>query len=389
MREDGPTGGLRAAIFRIAELWFQEARWSIPDDFLQRSHFERVVRTKLDWTSSPGYPYMLRATNNRLFFCCDEQGPSSEMLDVVWSIVSQKLSGNDGADHIRLFIKQEAHSEKKIREEKYRLISSVSVVDQIIDHMLFDEMNEAMIRGWFDMPSKPGWSPFGGGWRVMPTDGRWMATDASSWDWTVQPWMLEMVFEFRQRMCDNINSRWMEVASRRYQQLFGHPTFVTSGGMVLRQLFPGIMKSGCVNTIADNSMIQVLLHIRICLEMQVHVGWLYVMGDDKLQEMPENCGEYLSRLGEFCIVKEVLYKSEFAGFQFIRRGPQVWVEPVHRAKHSFNLLHSIPENFEAMAQSYAINYHRSKYRGWFEALFDRMGVRLYPSDFRDFIFDGM
>nr|UGO57121.1 MAG: hypothetical protein 2 [Riboviria sp.] len=370
-------------MFMALDHWYQRVRWTIPEDFMQRSHFERAVMT-LDWTSSPGYPYMLRATNNRQFFRVDDQGrPHPEKLDLVWAMVQAKIRERS-SDPIRLFVKPEAHTAKKLQSERYRLISSVSVVDQIIDHMLFDDLNNKMIQEWIHIPNKPGWSPFTGGWRFMPTE-TWMATDASAWDWTVQPWLLELVLEFRSRLCDNLSQQWLELARWRYGELFKNPLFVTSGGQLLRQLNPGVMKSGCVNTISDNSLMQVILHARVCAELGLDFTYLFTMGDDRLQQPVQRLPEYLDLTSQFCILKSVEQVNEFSGFRFKGRR----VEPVHKGKHAFNILHMDPKVQQEFGNSYVLNYHRSEFRDFMEDLFHRMEVDVFPREVRDLIFDGI
>lgn len=375
---------MASAILEAAKHRYARATWRIPEDFLQRSHFERVVRNKLDWTSSPGYPYMLRANTNRVLFQLDSSDrPSAERLDFFWQIVQKRLQGED-PDPIRLFVKAEAHTQRKLDSEKYRLISSVGIVDQIVDHMLFDPLNDALIENCLFVPSKPGWSPFGGGHRIIPTSG-WIATDASSWDWTVRPWLLELVLQFRYSLCENPTEEWLHLARRRYQALFKNPLFITSKGLLLRQLTPGAMKSGCVNTIADNSMMQDLLHLRVCLELGIGTPALFSMGDDRLQRAMARRQEYFDMTAQFCVLKSLKDASEFAGFEFFDDGR---VEPVHRGKHAFNLLHMREEFVGEMASSYVLNYHRSRFCDWFRSLFDCMGVKVFTRDFCDLVFDG-
>lgn len=383
MREDGPVGAAFTQMLKtVAKMY--PIRWRIADDFLERSHFERVI-SRLDWTSSPGYPYMRRATNNRILFGLDEDNnPNRACVDGIWAIVQRRISGEQGPDPIRLFIKAEAHSARKLEREKYRLISSVSVVDQIVDHMLFDECNDKLLEEHCYIPNKPGWSPFVGGWRQMPHE-KWLATDASSWDWTVMPWLLEAALSLRVELCDNMNDVWFDLATRRYKELFCNPELITSGGLVIRQLNPGVMKSGCVNTIADNSIMQVILHVRVCLLLGLKVEDLMTMGDDRLQKPFPEWDRYLEKTKEFCIIKSVKLANEFAGYEF--RGNQVI--PVHRGKHAFNLLH-MSQEFEAeIADSYALNYHRSPYRNWMEKLFEEMGLKVLSRESRDLIFDGV
>lgn len=365
------------------EQLFGAASWSIPDDFLERSHFERIVKTRLDWTSSPGYPYMRTAPTNGDLFRVKNGVVDSGMLDFYWEVVKQQISERR-SDPIRLFVKAEPIKLKKIELGRYRLISSVSVIDQIIDHMLFSEMNQAMIDDWLYVPPKIGWAPVNGGWRLMPKGG-WMALDKTAWDWTVQPWLLQVVLDLRHKLCRNPTSRWWDLAQWRYVQLFASPIFITSGGMMLKQRHPGIMKSGCVNTIADNSIMQVILHLRVSLEMDVTPGKIYTMGDDTLQEDVPRLDEYMERMSRYSIVKQVVHNTEFAGNRFRGRV----VEPLYRGKHAFTLLHLNPKYITELADSYTLLYHRSKFLPIIEDLFTRMGVKFLQREYRDAIFDGI
>lgn len=372
----------------VMRRWFGGCEWTLPQDFLEFTHFRRVVDT-LDWNSSPGYPYMRTAPDNRRFFCVDADGiPDPGRLLEVWSIVQERLR-NGEPDHIRLFVKLEPHKLKKLDEGRYRLISSVSVIDQLVDHMLFDELNNKMVDNYAEIPAKVGWSFTKGGWMQMPKE-KWVALDKSAWDWTVRPWMLEMCLHFRDMMY--VGSRgadyelWRELAERRYKELYDSPTFITSGGAVLRQLSKGVQKSGCVNTIADNSLMQVLLHLRCCFETNQKPEWLLVMGDDTLQRPQQDMSRYLECMGQYCLVKAPVLANEFAGLRFLGER----VEPLYKGKHAFTILHLI-EDAELrthFANSYLLLYHRSLHSLVIRTLFEEMGIEgLVTEDELDFIYD--
>lgn len=369
LASDLPRADHLESILTSLEDAFGPAQWEICDDFLQYTHFERVVQ-ELDWTSSPGYPYLLNAPNNGSFFQVQDGVPSEEAKFRVWSLVSRRLL--DGScDPIRLFIKAEPHKTAKIEAGRYRLISAVSVVDQIIDTMLFGEMNKNMVKHCLDIPSKFGWSPYVGGWKVVPQRG--LAIDKSSWDWTMQGWLFQIVLELRSRLCltgGHVKAKWEELATWRYKCLFGYPELILSNGLVLQQSHPGVMKSGCVNTIADNSIAQVVLHLRVCLEMNIPAGWIWSMGDDTLQEPLVDEGGYLAHLARYCIVKESTHRIEFAGHQFRYDS----IEPSYFSKHCYNLLHADPLVVPDLAVSYALLYHKSKKRDFIHAVLRSLGV---------------
>lgn len=327
------------------------AQWSIPDDFLQYSHFVRVV-SELDWNSSPGYPYLLKQPNNRVFFDVDKFGNPSEIaLQRVWEMVKYHIHERV-ADPIRVFIKPEPITKKKISNDKFRIISSVSVIDQIIDHMLFSDFNKNLVAQCHRTPIKTGWTPILGGWKEVPRENI-VSTDKSSWDWTVPMWLIQSEFEVRKRLCKNMNEDWERLALWRYIELYVRPIFITSGGIKLRQLHPGVMKSGCVNTITSNSIMQMILHYRVAEQLNLPYPWLWAMGDDVIQD--DQPDEYFDELSKYCILKECSRHIEFAGYRYKGRR----VEPLYFQKHAFMLLHQKEIYHHETADAYALLYHRS------------------------------
>ncbi|APG75773.1 hypothetical protein 2 [Hubei sobemo-like virus 30] len=364
---------------------FESVKWSIRKDFLSFDHFSDVVRNKIEWTSSPGYPYLLRATSNGIYFNVKNGIPDENRLLEVYQVVMSQINDRS-SDPIRLFIKQEPLKHEKLDSGRYRLISSVSIIDQIIDHMLFDDMNDMITDDWMFVPPKIGWSAFTGGWKFMPklSEQPW-ALDKSSWDWTVNLWLFDIVLDMRIQLCKNLSREWVDLALWRYSQLYIEPIFVTTGGLLLKQITPGVMKSGCVNTIVDNSIMQVILHLRVCFEEGIRPDWLFSLGDDTLQKKPAEPERYLRAMSKYAIVKQAHDVTEFAGHRF----DGIHVEPVYRSKHSYILLHMDPANLEAMANSYCLLYHRSVYRDVIRDLFAQMGAKLPNLRELDLIFDGM
>lgn len=373
---------MRAVILEMMTERWSSAKWSIPPDFLTRAHFDRVV-AGLDWTSSPGYPYMRRSPTNGALFGVVNGVPDPAKSSEIWEMVRIQIR-EGSSDPIRLFIKAEPHKVKKIEDGRFRLISSVSVVDQIIDHMIFGSMNDMLIKNWSEVPSKIGWSVLYGGWRAMPHWDKWVAADKSSWDWTVNAWLVDMVLEVRCRLCDNLTQQWVDLALWRYKQLFLSPTMITSGGWLLQQVRPGVMKSGCVNTISDNSIMQDILHVRVCQELNIPVGRLFAMGDDTLQEQPDEPQAYFDLLAQYAKMKDCGKINEFAGFRFMGKR----IEPLYKGKHAYTLLHVDPKVLPELAASYQLLYHRSVYRNLFEDFFSELGLKVLSREYRDAIFDG-
>lgn len=380
---DSPHTSVNTKIMFMAMEQYDSLKWRIPDDFLSYDHFKRVVMD-LDMTSSPGYPLMRSYTTNKLLFGYDEGTLNEGRCADVWERVQERIRNRSPADLIRLFIKAEPHKVAKIEKGRYRLISSVSVVDQIIDHMLFQPMNDKFIENWDIVPPKVGWSPVKGGWRMMPSNLDWVATDKSAWDWSAQMWLFENCLALRAALCENMTDEWLDLAIYRYKQLYEGCKFVTSDGAVLQQRRRGIQKSGCVNTITDNSLMQWFLHVRVCHENGFAVTPMYSMGDDVLQENFPNFSSYLEKIAEYCNIKgSAINRCEFAGFRFGQT-----IEPLYKGKHAFNLLHAIDDVLPDLALSYTILYHRSRDRDFMRSMFRDMNLNIFPLPIIDLIFDG-
>lgn len=353
------------------------------EDVLTRGRVRWAIG-RLDWRSSPGYPYCLTFQDNGKLFNVRNGEPDPAAVETFVTIVLDQISERK-TDPIRLFIKPEPHTQKKLSEGRYRLISSVSVVDQIIDHLLFGDQNDAMTENYMHLPSRVGWSPYLGGWRWVP-QGDVVAIDKSSWDWTVTPWLLQAAMEVRiaLRSGPSEDTSWSDLVRWRYKSLFGQPLFVTSGGHLLRQKEPGVMKSGCVNTITDNSIMQVILHTWVCMRLNIAPGKLWAMGDDTLQEKPRDIYAYLRELSRYCIVKQALAKAEFCGHEF--KGDVV--DPVYFGKHCFNLLHLNDSVAADITRSYSLLYHRSPKRQLIRAVVGELREEFPSSATLDCIFDG-
>jgi hypothetical protein len=259
---------------------------------------------------------------------------------------------------IRLFIKVEPHAKKKVEAKRWRLISSFSLREQVLDHMLFDAQNDLEIENWHKLPFKAGMSLGGGGYRLFRDGAEWVASDKSAWDWTVPGWVIEADFSFRCLMCvnsyveDDGYKRWKHLAQIRYRQTYGMgaesgegPILQLSDGRRFRQLQPGLVKSGSVNTIATNSHAQVLLH---------EIAWrragltaetdIWALGDDTVTRVPKGVshqqilgeGGYLEHTGRLgCKIKfgEISRDPDFAGHRLLETGPV----PLYSSKHFFKI----------------------------------------------------
>jgi len=275
-------------------------RWRIPEDFLTYEHFYRVVM-RLEWNSSPGYPYYLDAASKGQYLGVKNGIPDKGKVDALWGFVQQRLANRD-SDPIRVFVKPEAHTKEKLDAGRYRLIYSVSLVDHLIDDMLFGDFNDKVVENYVYTPIKVGWSPLKGGWKQVPSYK--VATDNSSHDQSRRLWQCDATLAVRTQLCENMTPLWKELATWRFEKLYVDVVIVTSGGSMFRQRNPGRQKSGSVLTLVDNSLDMLIVHASVADELGVPIPDLWAMGDDVLMD-EEPSPAYQRCLRKHSIVKHI------------------------------------------------------------------------------------
>lgn len=226
-------------------------------------------------------------------------------LDVDLSnATARDLVENGFCDPVRLFVKQEPHSRRKLREGRFRLISSVSVVDQLIERLLFSVQNNLEILTWASIPSKPGMG------LSLSTQARLLfmdlkvkhqrapaaCADISGFDWSVQGWEFGAELYMRRRLMGPAlldNKRLLNVLKHRFR-CFSLSVFQLSDGTLIEQMEPGIMKSGSYLTSSMNS------RIRCLMAELIGALWCIAMGDDSVEGFVPDAPEKYAALGHTC-----------------------------------------------------------------------------------------
>ena len=279
-------------------------------------------------------PILARLTFNRL----------QKMLEVRYVDLSPAELVREGlCDPIRVFVKGEPHKQSKLDEGRYRLIMSVSLVDQLVARVLFQNQNKREIALWRVVPSKPGFglstdeqvaefmqilSAQAG---LTPSElitewrAHMIATDCSGFDWSVSDWLLEDDMEVRNRLTLDLNE-----ITRRLRAAWLHcisnSVLCLSDGTLLAQRVPGVQKSGSYNTSSSNS------RIRVMAAYHCGADWAMAMGDDALESACSNLERYKS-LG---FKVEESSKLEFCSHIFEREDLAI---PVNKAKMLYKLIH--------------------------------------------------
>ncbi len=203
-------------------------------------------------------------------------------------------------DPVRLFVKQEPHSQKKLREQRFRLISSVSLIDQIVERVLFGPQNRLEIASWRHIPSKPGmglslqeqaktlWQELAVSHSKHPA----AEADISGFDWSVQDWELWADLYMRVQL-GNFNNKARRTARGRFY-CFMNSVFQLSDGTLIAQGLPGLMKSGSYCTSSTNS------RIRCLMAELIGAPWCIAMGDDSVEGYVPNARALYAELGHNC-----------------------------------------------------------------------------------------
>lgn len=261
-------------------------------------------------------------------------------------------------DDIRVFIKDEPHSKKKRDEKRLRLIMALSLEDQVVDRLIFSPWSDAEQLDPFQVPGKTGWVPIPFGYRKFnSTFVEVLATDCSSFDWTVPPWAALMVRTLMLQQ-GTFSERFKTIFTRRFSQVLGPEAVVRlPDGMRLQQTSYGLMKSGWFRTIGTNSDIQFLIHTLAWIRSHstalppmwtlgddVAIGWSTTRYDQAAFERA------LATTG--IRVKHGKLAREFGGFKM--HGSSV--EPLYPDKHLFLLKHVSPYMATQVADAYMLVY---------------------------------
>lgn len=185
-------------------------------------------------------------------------------------------------DVVRVFVKNEPHSAKKLAEGRLRLIMNPSLTDILVDRILLEPLARAEVAVWDTIPSKAGMG------LDDPSIERLRAglppslfsSDAKAWDFTVPEWLMDAAaeVEVRQYGLDPTSDAFhlcfaSSVATNR-------KVWSLANGILYEQLTPGIQESGSRMTACRNSKMRVLLALACGADA------CFAMGDDALEVWP-------------------------------------------------------------------------------------------------------
>lgn len=315
-------------------------------------------------TSTPGYcPLSKYGTTIREVLGHDGLRFDAQRVSLFKLLVKDRVrelvSGKCEADDIKVFVKEEPHKLSKIKDGAFRLISAVSMVDTMIDRMIFGPLADKILQSAGLTPVMIGWVPIMGGFRLprRKLPGKVVCVDKSSWDWTVPQWMVKLWMKIILGLSNEHPPFWEVLVRQRFKILFEEAIFRFSDGTRIKQGEPGVMKSGCYLTIILNSLGQLLLHYMINDKMGIPMeeNEPLCMGDDTVQNYFPQLEEYVNHFSLLGFrLKEVSVQDwiEFAGFGI----DKVSTWPMYWRKHLFAMQHASEESLPQMLESYQMLY---------------------------------
>lgn len=297
--------------------------------------------------ASPGVPFSAIFPTNKKFF---EQ--SLEYIKhLVWSRIQLRLIHKDViepeqmvllglCDPVKVFVKQEPHSIDKIKEGRFRLIMSVSIIDKLVEMVLIKDLKDLEINNWYRIPSKPGMG-FTDDMvsiiynKVMQMNNP-VSTDVSGWDWSVQQWMLDADADIMVRLCNNPFQDWIDLI-KVTAKIEGSSVYCLSDSQLYTLSVPGNQNSGKLKTSMSNSRMRALMAFLVGSEDVI------CMGDDDVEEFVDNAEQKYAELG----IKVKMYSKIDNEFEFCSKiYTQNGCYPTKYGKTLMKLLHQEPKSWE-------------------------------------------
>lgn len=314
------------------------------------SHFNRffkVAVSELHMSSTPGHCELSKygSTNKEIFKVSEDGTMDEQRYQIVRAIVYKRFMeviNSPTADPIKLFIKMEPHKTEKIETNRFRLISSVSLIDGLVDRLLYMVFAHKVTANFQNTGILIGYNPTKGGHRFFnqsfSNKRPKLMLDQKAFDWTYKPWMAVVFYNLLLDLNVTPTPWWESAVQNRMHSLFESPEFIFSDGFKIQQPVRGVMKSGMYMTIIQNSIAILSLHYLSLMRSGISYNEpIFVVGDDSILYPPSNVEAYLSAMktcGVLPKVKEEMI-ADFAGFQY----NGINFKPEYLQKHLFSLMH--------------------------------------------------
>lgn len=364
----------------------------VTDDAI-RAKLMSFLHNAVNPDAGPGIPFNTEFNTNAQLLkdpklCSRVIGAAFRRLKVLCGAdakgkTAMQLVRDGMVDPVRIFVKNEPHKRKKADLKRWRIISSISIVDSLVERYLSNDLNKFEIANWGSIPSKPGItltsrSDLNSIVRSVRSMKNAFAGDVSGWDWSVQGWELEACAKSRaNRQKLSSDSKWRKAIMNR-AACVSLSVFVLSDGRAFEQTIPGIQLSGCFDTSAGNSFMRSLVSQACGSVSNV------CMGDDCVEDAEQgiSLGDFEQRyLAIGHRIRDVKIVSDDKGvFEFcsLRLGDDSGVTPVTTPKILTKLLLNLtkppPQTSKIELVSQFLMEMRDTPREYIEGWLDRMQV---------------
>jgi hypothetical protein len=308
----------------------------IPDNGIPRAEFIEAAATGLNPDANAGYPYLLSGLKKKEFVETNLAFVTSLVqtrmammaaidVETVCKMQPHQLVQMGIVDPLRPIVKNEPHQIAKMVEGRYRLVICVSVVDELIDRLLFTTHNVKMVQSYAQS-----YSAIGIGFDDEKTEilrdnvrgriaqnGVTASSDVKHWEYLCQE--EDWVEHAEVTIACTINSTPMyEHLVRVRCAILARGTYVLEDGEMFDQEEPGVNKSGGYQTARFNTIARARKSRMIGSATQMCAG------DDCVERPVSFAVEKYAKLG--VIVKDYEVSSEkfdFCSHDYFESGPPV------------------------------------------------------------------
>jgi len=329
------------------------------DEELVRLTEKFLAGSHVNWAGGPGYPFQTRWATNREVIEFDYVEFVScvvSLLQMLRDVPEEHLQTLDALTAYlgglawpeRVFIKNEPHSEKKMTEERFRLIISDSFVVSTAHAVLLQPWLDAMVDSHASIGAKPGM-----GLNQLGIEQVWdwvqkaaevhhvlNSNDVSMWDFSVQMWLLDMSSDVYV-LGRKAEGLWKRMIKNAYT-LHPDALIVLSDGRTFRKIRKGGVSTGSRATAAGNSVQRLCLQeVKYCaVGLPIIPTAGAAMGDDCVESLlpegePQQVAAY-ARMG-FKLTDLMVVKAgtpfDFCSHLFVSRTvaiPTAWQRTLWR-----------------------------------------------------------
>lgn len=294
------------------EEFYAKSKWRIREDFLSDKHITDTIEEIMvkNHDKNPGAILTRQgySTNKMVVDMLGVDGLKQMVRDRLDTLLSSEDT-RYVADPVRIFQKPEPHKLAKAAIKRWRLIWGVSLIDQIVDRLLYSEVANASLNNAQHQAAKPGFNFKGGGVHRMVEKYKvylaaWTSFDAKSFDFTVSGWQLDICRQLNERLCltqGDLRGRWINLSLKREEAVkFG--SFVFTDGTVCKQILPGIQKSGRLTTIDGNCKVTLAdrVYYDIVNKKPSNPDGNIAMGDDLVANDLQSPEHYIEFVQQKC-----------------------------------------------------------------------------------------